>query len=96
MGSVKKMSEPVRSGLKARLPKLRKTVLEKRSLAIGAMLECQTPNTIELANVLPLETERQDMREPWLRRLLKNPLLNRAEVIAPFACLELSAAGSHG
>ena len=49
MGSVKKMSEPVRSGLKARLPKLRKTVLEKLSLAIGAMLECQTPNTIELS-----------------------------------------------
>jgi len=51
-------------------------VLDKLSLVIGAMLECQTPNTIELANVLPLETERQDMREQWLRRLLKNPLLN--------------------
>jgi hypothetical protein len=96
MGSVKKMSEQIRSGLEARLPKLRKTVIEKLSLAIGAMLECQTPNTIELANVLPLETERQDMREQWLRRLLKNPLLNRTEVIAPFARLELSAASSNG
>jgi hypothetical protein len=65
MGSVKKMSGQIRSGLEAQLPKLRKTVLDKRSLAIGAMLECQTPNTIELAHVLPLETERQDMRAQW-------------------------------
>ena len=57
MGTVKKMSEPVRSGLEARLSKLRKTVLEKRSLAIGAMLECQTPNTIELAKVLRLSAK---------------------------------------
>jgi hypothetical protein len=96
MGTVKKMSEQVRSGLEKQLPKLRKTVIEKLSLAIGAMLECQTPNTIELANVLPLETERQDMREQWLRRLLKNPLLNSSEVITPFARLELKAAGSNG
>jgi hypothetical protein len=44
------------------------------ALAVGAVLEAQTPNTAELANLLPLDTERQDMREQWLRCLLKNPL----------------------
>jgi hypothetical protein len=28
------------------------------ALAVGAMIESQTPNTVELANLLPLETER--------------------------------------
>ena len=53
MGTVKKMSELVRSGLEERLPKLRKTVIEKLSLASGARLDCQTSNTVELSKVLP-------------------------------------------
>jgi hypothetical protein len=38
-------------------------VVSKLALAVGAMIGGQTPNTVELANLLPLETERQDMRE---------------------------------
>lgn len=68
MGSVKRLAEEVRQGLGDALPTLRKTVVRKLALAVGAMLEGQTPNTTELANLLPLETERQDMREQWLRR----------------------------
>jgi hypothetical protein len=45
------------AGLHTALPKLRKTVLNKLALAVGAMIEAQTLNTIELANVLPLPTE---------------------------------------
>ena len=60
------------------------------------MIEGQTPNTVELANLLPLETERQDMREQWRRRLLKNALLDCARVMEPFARQELTAAGKHG
>jgi hypothetical protein len=85
MGSVKRLAEEVQRGLGDGLPKLRKTVVRKLALAVGAMLEGQTPNTVELANLLPLETERQDMREQWLRRLLKNPLLNWVVIMAPFA-----------
>lgn len=59
--------------------------MHKLALAIGAMLEGQTPNTVELANLLPLETERQDMREQWLRRLLKTQTLRREVVMGPFA-----------
>ncbi len=74
MGRVKKRAEEVQRGLAGALPKLRKTVLKKLALAVGAMIEGQTPNTVELANPLPLKTDRQDMREQWLRRLLKIPL----------------------
>mgnify|MGYP003588215622 CR=1 FL=1 len=75
---------------------LRKTVVTKLALAVGAFLEAQTPNTVDLANVLPLETERQDMREQWLRRLLNNPLLSSAEVLEPWASQALAAAGQYG
>jgi len=38
-------------------------VARKLSLANGAMIEGQTPNTVELSNLLPLDTERHNMRE---------------------------------
>ena len=96
MGSVKKLAEEVERGLVEAGLKLRKTVVNKLALAVGAMLEGQTPNTVELANLLPLETERQDMREQWLRRLLKNPLLTSAVVMEPFAQEELAQAVRNG
>ena len=96
MGTVRRLAEEVGRGLKAALPTLRKTVVDKVALAVGAMIERQTPNTAELANVLPLVTERQDMREQWLRRLLKNPLLSSAALLKPWACQALDAACGHG
>ena len=96
MGTVKTLAEEVARGLEQAHPKLRKTVVKKLALAVGAMIEGQTPNTVELANLLPLKTERQDMREQWLRRLLKNPLLVATAVIEPFARNELiRAARNH-
>jgi len=96
MGTVKKLADEVERGLAAALPGLRKTVVGKLALAVGAMIEGQTPNTAELANLLPLETERQDMREQWLRRLLKNPLLRAAAVMEPFAREALEKAARNG
>src|SRR5512134_3855534 len=96
MGTVQKLAERVKEGLQAAHPKLRQTVINKLALAVGAMIEAQTPNTTELANVLPLPTERQDMREQWLRRLLKNPLLESSRVREPFARTELEAAARNG
>lgn len=96
MGTVRQLAITLEEGLRAALPSLRKTVVTKLALAVGALLEAQTPNTVDLANVLPLETERQDMREQWLRRLLKNPLLSSAQVLEPWASQALVAAGQHG
>ena len=96
MGTVQKLAEKVKEGLQAAHPKLRKTVINKLALAVGAMLEAQTPNTSELANVLPVPTERQDIREQWLRRLLTNPLLESAAILDPFARTVLGEAARNG
>ncbi len=90
------MATEIEAELRAAHPTLRKTVLTKLALAVGVTLEARTPNTVELANLLPLETERQDMREQWLRRLLKNPLLSSPEVLEPWARQALAATGRQG
>jgi len=92
MSTVKRLSEEIALGLNELLPNLNKPVIRKLSLAVGAMIEGQTPNTVELSNLLPLDTERQDMREQWMRRLLKSPALRCEEVMVPFACHALSQA----
>jgi hypothetical protein len=96
MGTVQKLAEKVREGLQAAHPKLRQTDINKLALAVGAMIEAQTPNTSELANVLPVPTERQEMREQWRRRLLKNPLVESPMILEPFARTVLEEAGHNG
>ena len=96
MGTVQKLAEKVKEGLQAAHPKLRKTVINKLALAVGAMIEAQTPNTIELANVLPVPTEQQAVREQWLRRLLKNPRLQSPVILEPFARTVLREAACNG
>ncbi|MEI2773328.1 MAG: hypothetical protein V9G98_22230 [Candidatus Competibacter sp.] len=49
--------------LRAGLPTLRKAVMDKVALAVGAMIEGRPPNIAELANLLPPDTDRQDLRE---------------------------------
>ena len=50
---------------------------------------------MELSTLLALDTERADMREQWLRRLLTNRLIRSAGVLEPFArrALEQATAG---
>jgi hypothetical protein len=96
MGTVGRLAAEVGRGLNAALPKRRQTVVNKVALAVGAMIEVRTPNTTELANVLPLETARQDLREQWLRRLLKNPLLASPVLREPWARQALAEASRHG
>jgi hypothetical protein len=96
MGTVRRLAEEGGRGLRAALPNLRKTVVDKVALVVGAMIERQTPNAAELANVLPLATARQDMREQWLRRLLKNPLLSSPVLLEPWARDALAEASRQG
>ncbi|MBK8538210.1 MAG: hypothetical protein IPL59_25850 [Candidatus Competibacteraceae bacterium] len=93
---MRRLAEEVGRGLNTALPKLRKTVVNKVALAVGAMVEVRTPNTADLANILPLETARQDMREPWLRRLLNNPLLVSPMLLEPWARQALAEASRYG
>jgi hypothetical protein len=96
MSTVQQLADEIASGLKAIEPKLSKAVVRKLSLAVGAMIEARTPNTVELTNLLPLDLERQDMREQWLRRLLKSKALCCETAIAPFVVESLRYAGRNG
>ena len=96
MGTVQKLAEKVKEALQTALPTLRKTVINKLALAVGTMIEAQTPNTSELANRLPVPTEQPGIREQWLRRLLKNPLLDSPVVLEPFARTVLEEAARNG
>jgi hypothetical protein len=96
MSSVKKLAEKVSVGMQEALPPLRETVLKKLSLAVAAMLEVRTPNTIKLAGRVPLETDRSDRREQGLRRLLKNPLVEGGQMMEPFARTVLAEAATGG
>ena len=57
MSTVKRIAEEVAQELNQILLDLNKPVVRKLSFAVGAMIEGQTPNTVELSNLLPLDTE---------------------------------------
>ena len=43
MATARRLAEAVARGLRTALPRLRKTVVDKVALAVGAMIERQTP-----------------------------------------------------
>lgn len=96
MSSVIKLAEEIRRGLKEALPGLRKVLQKNMPLAIGAILESRTANTAMIAARLPLETERDDLRQQWLRRLLSNKFLVAGEVMGAFARPVLQASARNG
>lgn len=96
MGTVGHLAQAIRAGLKEAQPELGKTLLRKLPLAVAAMLEAQTANTRAVANLLPLESARLDMREQWLRRLLAHERLKSETVLAPWARQVLREAGVNG
>lgn len=85
MGSVRKLAHRVEEGLKQALPTLRKTISRKLALAVAAIIEARTANTAVIANLLPLATEEPDNRQQWMRRLLKNELMDCPSILEPFA-----------
>lgn len=61
MGKTDKLADEIPVGLEEALPGMRKTILKKLPLAVAAMIQAHTPNTMELSTWLPLDTERSDM-----------------------------------
>lgn len=96
MSSVKKLAEAIEQGLKETLPHVRKTVLRKLPLAIAAIMEAQTANTQEIANRLPLDLDRLDMREQWLRRLLSSDQVVPEEIMEPYVRQILRESSENG
>jgi hypothetical protein len=96
MGTVVHLARTIREGLKEAHPTLGKTLLRKLPLAVAAMREAKTANTRAVANLLPLESERLDRREQWLRRLVSHERLASGRLLAPWACQVLREAGANG
>lgn len=96
VGTVEKLAQEIRKGLEQALPWLSKPLQRKLPLAVAALLQARTPNTVEIAGLLPIGADRSDMRQQWLRRLLKNPLLDHARVMEPLARRWLEEAAQGG
>jgi Transposase DDE domain len=96
MGTVSYLAEEVKRGLERIHSTLRRTVTRKLAAVVAAVVQTQTANTAVWATVLPIETERPDMRLQWIARLLANPLLDVVRVMEPFARQCLSEAAANG
>jgi hypothetical protein len=96
VGTVKRLAEEIKRGLHRVHPGLRKTVTRKLAVTVAAVLQTQTANTAAWAAVLPIDTERDDMRLQWIARLLGNPLVDCARIMAPLAQERLSTAAANG
>jgi hypothetical protein len=84
MAGIKHLATTIAKDMAERLPKQRKTQRENLSLLVATMLEVRSANTNDLAAALPREAERFDMRYQWLSRVLGNPHIDSAEIMAAY------------
>ncbi len=75
MSGFKRIVEAIGRDLEKRLPKQRATQRRKLNELVGGILICQTPNLMELSNVLDRPTESVEARYNYVERFLKNPLV---------------------
>lgn len=54
MGTIEILAGQICCGLREAIPRMRKTILKKLPLAVAAMIEARTANTMEWPTVLPL------------------------------------------
>ena len=85
MGSIQYLSKEIERSFLERLPNQRKTQREALSLLIATMLEVRSPNTNDLAAAFPVDTDRLDMRQQRISRILQNDLIVYLDVMEPFA-----------
>ena len=85
MSGFKGMVEAIAKDLERRLPGQRATQRRKLSELVGGMLVCQTPNLMELSNVLDRPTESAEARYNYVERFLKNQLVDTEVVMAAYA-----------
>ena len=96
MCTVKHLAEEVRSGLRSVLPDLDKSPLGKLSLCVAAALETRSCNTMDIASILPPDTERSDMQYQWLSRFLSTHTIDNDEVMTPFIRQAVETASGSG
>lgn len=85
MTGFKGIVKTVARDLEKRLPNQRATQRRKLSELVGGILICQTPNLMELSNVLDRPTESAEARYNYVERFLKNPLVDTEVVMGAYA-----------
>ncbi len=95
MSGYKGIVAAIARDLEKRLPTQRATQRRKLSELVGGMLICQTPNLMELSNVLDRPTESAEARYNYVERFLKNPLVHTEVVMAAYAKDILARLGKH-
>ena len=85
MSGFKRIVSAISKDLEERLPRQRATQRRKLSELVAGMLVCQTPNLMELSNVLDRPTESAEARYNYVERFLKNPLVDIQVVMSAFA-----------
>jgi len=96
MSTINHLAEEIRFGLRSVLSDLNKSPLGKLSLCVAAVLEVQTCNTMDIAAVIPLDTDRTDMQYQWLSRFLSTHTVDNDEVMTPFIRQAIQAASKAG
>lgn len=85
MDGIRGLAEGIAEEFGRLLPKQRKTQRTNLSLLVATMLDVRSANLMDLAAGLPRDADRIDMRYQWISRVLMNPLIDPAAVMAPFA-----------
>ena len=70
--SLHSLQQAIEDDFKARLPGYHKSRREGLCLLSALMLDCRTPNLMELASALPREITHMDDRYRYVERLLSN------------------------
>ena len=96
MCTINHLAEEVRWGLRSVLPHINKSPLNKLSLCVAAALETRSCNTMDIASILPLDTERSDMQYQWLSRFLSTHMIDNDEVMTPFIRQAVQMASNSG
>lgn len=83
--SFQSLSSTIEDDFKSRLPGYHKSRREGLCLLSALMLDCRTPNLMELAAGLPRDIAHEDKRYQYIERLLSNPHIDVDEVSGAYA-----------
>ncbi len=95
MSGLAEITKAIAGDLQRRLPKQRATQRRKLSELVAGMLVCQTPNLMELSNILDRPTESAEARYNYVERFLKNPLVDTEVVMAAYCQALLARLAKH-
>jgi hypothetical protein len=95
LSGLQELCSSIYNDLRERFPNQRDTQRRKLSELSSAVLLCQSPNLMEISNVLDRPTDCEDARYNYVERFLKNPLVKPDEVMSFFAKDLLSRLSKH-